>query len=135
MRSNEGEVEWAACKQQRGKFAAELEEAKALLFGLQKALERGYQRIVMESDCQGLVQMLKTRKVPKSCLEFFVSQILVLARSFISCCWSFIRREGNRVAHSLAKFHLVEDGLRVWEGDLPELIVDLAIMDLCYDPE
>ncbi|GJX00981.1 reverse transcriptase [Tanacetum coccineum] len=77
-------------------------EAKACLWAIQLALAKGFTRVVLESDSSILVEAFKHDKVLVHIRALFL-HIHRLCLSFESCTWSFVRRDGNRVTHELAR--------------------------------
>jgi len=64
--------------------------------------------------------------------SLFVSEILAFVRHFDFYSWSFVRRGGNMVAHTLVHWqHLCFEG-RVWEVDVPYEILNRTSKDM-YD--
>ena len=117
--------------QQGPRFAgAEVEEARACLFGLKQAIEAGLTSLVIEGDSLSLIQKLRAKQVPNNALGLFLQEIF----SLVSCCdfiaWSFVKRSGNKVAHTLAHWQPICPSPRIWDGFFPDSIVINASEDL-----
>ncbi|GJU29720.1 reverse transcriptase [Tanacetum coccineum] len=73
-------------------------EAKAILWAIQMAQAKGFARVVLETYSAILVDAFKENKVLYHIRALFL-HIRHLCLLFDSCSWSFVRREGNKVAH------------------------------------
>ena len=85
-------------------------EAKAIMWAMSHARSRSYPNVVFESDSQFLVNALRSGSTPLQIANMF-SQILSFSLAFGTCQWSFVKREGNEVAHSIATWALGCNGL------------------------
>jgi ribonuclease HI len=70
--------------------------------GLELARQRGYHRIILESDSQTLVNMMRDGADDRSVVFGLWQELQELGRSFVSLNFSFVRRDGNRAAHLCA---------------------------------
>ncbi|GJU03525.1 reverse transcriptase [Tanacetum coccineum] len=93
-------------------------EAKACLWAVEVALAKGFTRVVLESDSSVLVVAFKHDKVLVHIRALFL-HIHRLCLSFESCSWSFVQREGNRVAHELARIALNDSIDGLYDGFVP----------------
>ncbi|XP_021769837.1 uncharacterized protein LOC110734082 [Chenopodium quinoa] len=112
------------------RWAPNIAEAKALLFGLQMPVDLGYKDVVMESDCLGLINAVSSRERGSSTFHLILDDVYHVSSLFESIRWSFVRREGNRVAHELAHCMPWAIGKQVWSSTFPECIVALLNSDL-----
>ena len=78
-----------------------------------------------------LISKLRRQVRPNNMLGFFISAILSTSALFKFVSWSFVRRGGNSVAHSLAKYQPFVIGERLWREEVPEEISNLASRDMC----
>ncbi|GKV32640.1 hypothetical protein SLEP1_g41235 [Rubroshorea leprosula] len=118
-----------ACKGQ-GAVAAEIAEACSLRKALQWARGLSFDRIILESDCATIViAMQHDSPSLNSTLGLIISDNKMLMTSFLSCRVQHIRREGNSVAHELAKQAIQAEADECWGADLPELIAQFVIRD------
>ncbi|KAL2903614.1 hypothetical protein RDABS01_002324 [Bienertia sinuspersici] len=102
MRDREGDVMASTCKQVLGEYDVEVAEALAARHALQVALEIGLTKIILEVDNLKLCQYLKDKKEPTG-FGKIVQDIKVLASQCTDISFSHVKREGNKVAHHLAK--------------------------------
>ena len=77
-------------------------ETKALLAALQQIWIRGYTHVIMEGDCQTLIQLV-TNSASHCSLANLLTDIQFWAGKFRSIQFKFVKREGNMIAHDLAK--------------------------------
>ncbi|XP_021738795.1 uncharacterized protein LOC110705260 [Chenopodium quinoa] len=89
----------------------------------------GFNDIIVETDCQGLVNRLSKADVFLSDLDNVLEDVLSLSLSFNSIAWSHVRRDGNFVAHHLAK--LLPSGVKqVWVNHCPPEISPYVLSDI-----
>ncbi|KAL2903407.1 DNA-directed RNA polymerase subunit alpha [Bienertia sinuspersici] len=94
------------------------------------AWECGYRRLIIESDCLPLIQKLKKSKTQNSALGLVLEDISYLVSLFGFCSFSFVKREGNVLAHSIAKYHFDGNREMYWLEDFPDFALDLASRDM-----
>ncbi|PWA73584.1 hypothetical protein CTI12_AA146360 [Artemisia annua] len=104
-------------------------EAKAIWWATIHARNRGYSNVVFESDSLSLINALRNRSVPLEIVSMF-ADILSKSGDFNICEWSFVRREGNMVAHSIASWALGCTSNVILEGEVPTCAVVLATEDV-----
>uniref|UniRef100_A0A803LHG6 RNase H type-1 domain-containing protein n=1 Tax=Chenopodium quinoa TaxID=63459 RepID=A0A803LHG6_CHEQI len=129
MRDNVGDVVAATCLQIVGRFDVDVVEAMAMRHALKIAMESGFVRLCLETDNLKLHSHLKKSKYDQTTFGIVVKDILTLASSCHSCVFEFVKREGNKVAHSLAKLSSTFDTLRVWLEEYPSGIHELVMAD------
>ena len=78
-------------------------EAKALEAGMQFARDVGIQEFILESDSLVLIRSLMGLSSPPSSVALVVQGFLEFCGEFHSVSFSHVRRQGNRLAHFLAK--------------------------------
>ncbi|GJS54731.1 reverse transcriptase [Tanacetum coccineum] len=117
----------------RVKFVASVvkAEAKACLWAIQLALAKGFTRVVLESDSSILVEAFKHDKVLVHIRALFL-HIHRLCLSFESCTWSFVRRDGNRVAHELARIVLNNSIDGLYDGFMPPSVQSWVEHDINF---
>ncbi|KAJ8437272.1 hypothetical protein Cgig2_010097 [Carnegiea gigantea] len=119
-RDSNGVILFAAVKQNSGFSDPETEEATL-----------GYKKIIIEGDCSSIISKLKKRSIPNTSTRFAFADILNLVNRFDFCSFSYVKRVGNRIAHTLAHFQPYSCLLREWLGEGPDHVLDLALKDLC----
>ncbi|GLT73739.1 hypothetical protein SLA2020_455770 [Shorea laevis] len=130
-RDSSGEVLAAlSCKGQEVS-AAEIAEACSLREALQWAQELCFRKVIMESDCASIVTAINS-DIPTmhSSLGFILSDCRILMASFLSCTIQHVHREGNSVAHELAKRALHAEADEYWIKEVPTDIAQLVTGDI-----
>ena len=92
IRNHVGDVVLAGVKQNMGFSSPEEEEARACYYALRTASTYGFRQLIVEGDCQSLINKLNRREVPNNSLGFFLSEILSLWANFEFLVRSFVKR-------------------------------------------
>lgn len=129
-RDTEGSILSCAAVQIRANWETPIAEARAVLEGVVMAKSLGLQKVIIESDCQRVVQALQKQEKGSSSFNLIIDDIFSVIPSSLQVVWSFVKRVGNRVAHELAHMQPLEIGSRMWEEDFSYSIVKLALDDL-----
>ncbi|XP_021734036.1 uncharacterized protein LOC110700741 [Chenopodium quinoa] len=130
VRDSLGNVRGCSSVQMMDVWETKIAEAKAIFWGLKLAQEMGLSRVEVESDCLPVIQALREKSSGSSSFHLVIEDIVNLCSSFAFVSWSFIKRDGNRVAHDLAHFQPWEVGQRMWIDVIPSRIVNLVTADL-----
>jgi ribonuclease HI len=79
-------------------------EAMAIVWALELALSEKFAKVIVESDAKMCIENL-SYPTDASCWKIrnFSVRIVDLISGFVSCNVQWVCREGNQVAHSLAK--------------------------------
>lgn len=105
-------------------------EAKAVLAGMKWGADSGVSKLVVERDFLAVIQALKKGVSGASDFSLIIEDILSFLSSFQSIEWSFVKRSGNKVAHYLAHFQLVDLGWHSWEDDVLVDVINIAFADI-----
>ena len=105
-------------------------EASAALKALSFAFELGFWSAILEGDSLGLIQALKSEEHSLSPMSLLIEDVKVFANNFVKLLYSHIKRNGNRVAHSLAKNALCILDFQVWMEDVPSYFVSILQLDV-----
>ncbi|GJT29694.1 reverse transcriptase [Tanacetum coccineum] len=103
-------------------------EAYAILWAIQVALSKGFMNVILETDSRILVDAFLHNKELLHIRGLFL-HIRRLCGSFTSCSWSFVRRDGNQVAHELASRALYNNVDEVYDGFVPASISSWVLND------
>ncbi|XP_062014374.1 uncharacterized protein LOC133730884 [Rosa rugosa] len=88
---------------QVGNLAPRSIEALALLHGLRFAIHVGFSNLEVEGDALSVINALQESSEDYSSEGHLIDEVKSLFQSFHSCSSHFVKREGNKVAHRLAK--------------------------------
>ncbi|KAE8798430.1 hypothetical protein D1007_26294 [Hordeum vulgare] len=101
-------------------------EARALRDGLILASEVGVQKIIVESDCQDVID---TMLLDGNSLGPTDEECSFLAKNFSLIQFAFCPREANMVAHSLARFAEPTRTIK-WMEEPPGFLIDTLANDV-----
>ena len=105
-------------------------EALATKEGLELAAELGYQRVILESDCQSLRSLLRDPSSRRSVIGGPCFDITELGREFDEFRVEWVCRGAKSVAHVCATRATALDRISFWVESVPEWLRDLAVRDL-----
>ncbi|XP_010687191.1 uncharacterized protein LOC104901327 [Beta vulgaris subsp. vulgaris] len=129
-RNHEGGVLFTTTRRVRAHWTPEIAEAKAIEWGVRLGRRFGLQDIILESDCQSVINRLSKNAIYLSDLDNVLTNILVSCASFSSFHWSHVKRDGNFVVHHLAK--LIPFGVeQIWENHYPSEVAPYVLMTIC----
>ncbi|XP_010678553.1 uncharacterized protein LOC104894086 [Beta vulgaris subsp. vulgaris] len=133
IRDAMGTIVLACCGTLVGKYSADVAEALAARKVLTIAGEAGIRVDSVEGDCLKLIVHLQKQTAELSSFGNLVQDILAL--NVVGSCPVFqhICRNGNKVAHCLAKLSRSFNTSRVWLEDLPSEIQTCISDDLVID--
>ena len=106
-------------------------EALAALKAVTLACDLGFRKAILEGDSLNLIKALKSTEDSLSPIGLLVDDVKWVASSFERLMYSHVKRNGNRVAHSLAKNALRIPNFQVWMEDVSShitLIFDLDVI-------
>ncbi|XP_012829392.1 PREDICTED: uncharacterized protein LOC105950572 [Erythranthe guttata] len=86
----------------RGRVSPAEGEAQAVRQAIITAHRFNWSSIIFEGDCLQVMDALRCGDHSLTPFGAIVDECLFLARSFISCSFSFIKKQGNQLAHALA---------------------------------
>lgn len=130
VRNTTGGVELCVVSQGVERWDPLIAESKAMMLGVQLSAEMGLRKIVVGSNCLVLIKALHEGTASVGSFGLMLEDIFVFCSSFDSVRWSFIKRVGNTITHSLAHLQPWNLQLRVWDDEFPSCIVDGANLDL-----
>ena len=81
--------------------------------------------IIVESDSQGVVNLVNNKQGSRSEIYWVVSEIQKLAENFERVSIKYTPRSCNVIAHSLAKLALEKCETVVWKGSYPSQVMYL----------
>ncbi|XP_048492305.1 uncharacterized protein LOC125493218 [Beta vulgaris subsp. vulgaris] len=127
-RNSEGLVLFAATRRVRAWWPIEVAEGKALCFAIKLARNYGFHDVIFETDCLTIVNRLSRGAIYFSDLDAVLEDAIFLCRDFVSVHWSHVLRDGNAIAHHLAR--LVPFGVEQrWDCHCPAEVSPYVLMD------
>ena len=128
-RDSEGQVLGALAGKEWYVAMPEVAEGLAVRRALIWAREMGFSRIIVEGDSLSLINKLKGTGMDFSPIGHLVDDSKQLRKDFSHCLFSHVKRDGNHVAHKLARLGLVLDNDSYWMEELPQGIRNDVIDD------
>ncbi|CAL1360945.1 unnamed protein product [Linum trigynum] len=125
LRDWNGNFIMGATHRTRVRWPVELAEAKAMLWGLQLARTHQTQSMLLESDCQTLIQKLNRRETTDMEVAMICDEIREAAEENDIFGWRFWKREGNECAHVMARLRGRAEETEVWIDRPPVCLVTL----------
>ena len=131
IRDNNGVVLASCLEKLHQTYKPEEVEALAALKAVTLACDLGFRKAILEGDSLSLIKALKSTEDSLSPIGLLVDDVKWVASSFEQLVYSHVKRNGNRVAHSLAKNALRIPNFQVWMEDVSShitLIFDLDVI-------
>lgn len=104
-------------------------ESIAILHGLQFCLQMGISNVMVELDCQVIVNDLRETQASLSPQGNILQEIRGLMGHFQTCNVQFANRQSNAVTHSLARHACSISDVVMWYEDVPTFISRLVWID------
>ncbi|KAM1442397.1 hypothetical protein ACFXTO_010385 [Malus domestica] len=105
-------------------------EALAIRAALMACIDHGFDDVVIESDARMILLMLKKEMVIDFSIECILGDIEVLAQKLMSVSYAFVPKEGNRAAHSVAKYVFKEGQSFTWDCIGPAFLFNFLTQDV-----
>ena len=93
------------------------------------ALEIGITTAILEGDSETIVKELMEPNPSLALHGHLIQDVKSLQNSFNSLNFTHVRREGNNVAHALARWAIKKPNLTVWMEDVPPNIRQFVMAD------
>ena len=87
------------------------------------AIQKGFQAVVLATDCQVLLNHWVERKTDRSVIRPILDEISELKSSFSSFQFLYEGREANQVAHCCAKYAAVNGEFATWDAEPPPWLI------------
>ena len=113
-------------------FPQSIEHAEALAASrvVVFARELSLFKVIFEGDCLGVIKAINTKEPCKSLFGHIVEEIWSFSSALMDCSFQHIKREGNKLAHALARRAVVFADTDVWVKELPVDLDDIFSLDL-----
>lgn len=129
LRNRLGEVIFAACGYIQRCTGALEAELMACREGLLMALQWTLLPIIIETDCQEMLNLLQSKELVRSELMFLVKEVhdLMMGNRVVSL--AKVHRNQNRISHVLANKGRVEELTHFWPDNSCNAIAQLVCVD------
>ena len=105
-------------------------EAVAASRALEFGLEIGLAEAVLEGDSELIINALKSRSGTIALVQPLVQDAFIYSGSYTKLLYSHCRRDGNKLAHSLARYSINVSNYVVWMEEVPLSLFSVAQNDL-----
>ena len=109
--------------------SVEAVEAFAARSAAQFALDLGLRDVSFEGDSLKIISALQHHSPCNTQYGHLITDTKTIAQDFISCHFVHVKREGNRVAHSLAKRARHYEPFKVWMEAVPPDLHHVILSD------
>ncbi|XP_075674751.1 uncharacterized protein LOC142643927 [Castanea sativa] len=123
IRDNNGVVLASCSGKIHQAYKPEEIEVLAALKAVSFVLKFGFRSAILEGDSPGLIKALKSAECSLSPTGLLIEDVKRVANSYVRLSYSHVKRNGNRVVHSLVKNALRMPDFQVWIEDIPSHIV------------
>ena len=82
----------------------------------------------MESDSLSIIIKINTSNIPRNEAGIFIEDIVNLSKDFPYCSFHFVKSDGNRATHVLAKLNPYEVGDRIGIEKDPSKMHDVLMI-------
>ena len=86
--------------------------------------------VVVEGDSLQVIKAVNSSKRSKTTYGHIIDETRLLSSSLSCCNFVHVQREGNKLAHALARQAAVSADTDVWMEDLPHDLYDVLLFDL-----
>ena len=130
FRNNEGQVLATLSEKVRMPVTVEVLEMLAARKAAMFARDLGFSQVCFEGDAELVVKCLQSGMVSNALVGHLVKDFMSIRRHFQSFNVIHVRRQGNNVAHALARDAKFSFPLRVWMEEVPPNISCFVVRDL-----
>ncbi|XP_059431317.1 uncharacterized protein LOC132164745 [Corylus avellana] len=129
LRDSEGNMLAARCEMRRGCLPPAAAEAQALLLAISLCREMGLERVQLEGDAKTVIDAVSSTEIDYSWMGHITEDIKLELNFLVHSRVSFVKREGNKVAHSLAKYAVRNCISKSWRDVPPACICDMLALE------
>ena len=105
-------------------------ESLAAAMALSFATDLGFRCVILEGDSMEVIQALRENTQPLTPTGLQIEDVREFSQNFDELLYSHTKRDGNAIAHSLAKYALSIPDFLVWMEDVPSYILPIVQVDL-----
>ncbi|XP_030945152.1 uncharacterized protein LOC115969601 [Quercus lobata] len=130
VRDNSGNVMGALSQKISRPQSVEHAEALAACRAVILVKELLLSQACFEGDCQRVIQAINAGGPNRTLFGHIIEEICNFSSSLASCSFVHVRREGNKLAHALARRAVLSADTDVWVEELPNDLDDVFRFDL-----
>ncbi|XP_059451219.1 uncharacterized protein LOC132182025 [Corylus avellana] len=129
VRDSWGNMLAAKCVTQDGCLALAVAEAMAFLVAIRLCHGLGLPQVHFEGDAKAVIESVNSGEKDSSWMGHIIEDIKLELRVFQRWQFTFTRREGNHVAHVLAKYAVARAHESCWKDIPPDCIRDAVLLE------
>ncbi|XP_012836377.1 PREDICTED: uncharacterized protein LOC105957013 [Erythranthe guttata] len=107
-RNHNNQCVWWSIRKLQGRPKIADGEARAALHAMIVAIDRGWRKIMIEVDSLEVINALHRGVDGMESLVAIISECLSISKTFVTCSFSFVKRDGNPLAHSLVQQNVID---------------------------
>lgn len=130
VRNEKGEVMASIAKKIPSPESIEMLEALAARRAAIFSVELGLHQVVIKGDSEIVFKALSSWCLERSGIGHIIKDCKSISCFLQTCSFSHTRRQGNYVAHALAKREMMSSSLLVWMESVPPDISYLVFVDV-----
>ena len=130
VRDGDGEVIASCSKLLHQAYSSREVEAMAAVTALSLASDIGVQQAILEGDSLEVFKAQTEDSAPLAPFGLFIDEVKSLSSQFVKLLYSHIFREGNSLAHGLARHAIGIPDFLVWMEDVPPHLYSVVQADL-----
>ena len=130
IRDGDGEVIASCSKLLHQAYSSREVEAMAAVTALSLASDIGVQQAILEGDSLEVFKAQTDDSVPLAPFGLFIDEVKSLSSQFVKLLYSHTFREGNSLAHGLARHAIGIPDFLVWMEDVPPHLYSVVQADL-----
>ncbi|CAO2828302.1 unnamed protein product [Amaranthus hypochondriacus] len=131
VRDSQGKLLVAGVRRIKSLWPVDICEAAAALFGLQVALKTGCENIHLEGDSLSVISAINHEVEGRAPIHLFYDCILELCSNVRGFVCSFVRRNGNSLAHLVDRWDTGLADEKICMEPFPQGLQTLANLDIC----
>ena len=87
-------------------------------------------QVCFEGDCQRVIQAINAQGACRTLFDHIIEEIRCFSSSLVGCSFIYVRREGNKLAHALARRAVLSADTDVCVEELPNDLDDVFLSEL-----
>ncbi|XP_042979954.1 uncharacterized protein LOC122310138 [Carya illinoinensis] len=129
IRDANGEVLASVCSKRPNVVHPTLAECLALWKAIEVCKDLAFSKVILEGDAEAVIKKVNNVEEDLSWMGHIIEDVKIVVKGRKDWKVRFIPREGNNVAHLLAKHALTLDGEVIWIEEGPNVITSSLIRD------